>query len=161
MGIEVGTIGVRPMLDERRPPQNFSVKVSYKIHNYGSSPALRVANSFVLAPDTGPDVLPNEFSCKEATRISGARFEIAASVLPSQTIDQARQIDGLGITQPFPNTIGPNVSINTGVIGCIAYIGIADSEIHTTTIKILFRIVRDSKDQVSVEDMRISYEDAQ
>ena len=160
IGIEVGADDIRATLDEHRPPKFFSAKVHYRIHNYGSSPALRVAHSFVPAPDTGPARYPNEFACGEAKRISRDRFEIAASVFPNQEVPQDGQTSNQEV-QVFPNTKTPNTFFNAGVIGCIAYIGIADSETHTTTIKILFSVTRTSENQTLINDVRVSYEDAE
>lgn len=130
VGIEMNTNDVTVTADS--DPHDFMLKADFSLLNYGTSPALHLATSFRQTQDIGPPRERNAFSCEKAVDASQDPSAATQSVFPHQPIPRTESI-------PFHVPTGyPTIAL----VGCVAYQGIAEKEIHTTTIMFRFSVKR-------------------
>ena len=99
---------------------------SFKLMNYGQSPAMKMAEVFAFSNDVRTTATTEASACKEASDNSTASNPYAVFSLPTVFPGESGVTP---ITYPLETDSFPEI-----LIGCIAYQGATDGKVHTTLV---------------------------
>ena len=129
--------------------RNFSTSVSYAVHNYGSSPALRLDVTFRHVTEMGPPHFELEAVCPLGPYNENLEDKITNALFP-------------GGQQSGTKTMGQQnlFGYRYNAVGCVYYRDNSSSDVHITTVRFSFTADRGEDGTATMGNLMVHYIDA-